>query len=118
MSRTGYIIKVVDYPIVWVSKMQTEIALSETEAEYISLGQSMRDLIPLRHIMLDVSSVFGTKYGSCNLYTTTFEDNKGVIELVREPNYRPQTKHISVKWHNFREYTRRINSKIFYIETN
>ena len=61
LSRTGYIIKFANCPIVWVSKMQTEIALLTTEAEYISLSQSMRDLISLRHIMLEVSSVFGMK---------------------------------------------------------
>ena len=47
--------------------------------EYISLSQNMRDLIPLRRIMLEVSSVFGMKYDSCNLCTKTFEDNKGAI---------------------------------------
>ena len=40
--------------------------------EYISLIQSMIDFIPLRHIMLEVSSVFGMKCDSCNSYTTTF----------------------------------------------
>ena len=51
-----------------------------TEAEYISLSQRKRDLIPLRQIMLDVSSVLRIKCDSCNSYTTTFEDNKGAIE--------------------------------------
>ena len=83
MSRTGYIIKFANFPIVWVSKMQTEIALSITEAEYISMSESMRDLIPLRQIMLDVSSVFGMKFDSFNSYTTTFEDNKKAIELAK-----------------------------------
>ena len=46
--------------------MKTEIDLLTTEAEYISLIQSMRDLIPLRHIMLEVSSVFGMKCDSCS----------------------------------------------------
>ena len=36
--ETGYMIKFANLPIVWVSKMQTEIALLTTEAEYISLG--------------------------------------------------------------------------------
>ena len=40
-------------------------------------------LIPLRHIMLEVSSVSDTKYDLCNSYTTTFEDNKGAIELAK-----------------------------------
>ena len=58
-------------------KMQRERYLSTIKAEYISLSQSMRYLIQLRHIMLDVSSVFGTKCDSWNSYTTTFEENKG-----------------------------------------
>ena len=76
-------IKFANCPIIWVSKMQTEIALSTTEVEYISLSKSMRDLIPLLHIMLEVSSLFGMRCYSCNSYTTTFEDNKGAIESAK-----------------------------------
>jgi hypothetical protein len=46
-SRTGYVIKFCNVPILWVSKMQTQIALSTMEAEYIALFQSMCDLIPI-----------------------------------------------------------------------
>ena len=97
LSRTGYMIKFANFPIVWVSKMQTEISLSKTEAKYISLSQSIIDLIPLRHIMLEVSIVFGMKCDLCNSYTTTIENNKVAIELSKEPKYRPRTKHISIK---------------------
>ena len=38
LSRTGYLIKFANCPIVYVSKMQSEIALSTTEAEYIALS--------------------------------------------------------------------------------
>jgi hypothetical protein len=33
-SRTGYLIKLGSVPILWVSKLQTQIALSTMEAEY------------------------------------------------------------------------------------
>jgi hypothetical protein len=46
--RTGFVIKFCDVPILWLSKMQTQIALSTMEAEYTALSQSMRDLIPIR----------------------------------------------------------------------
>jgi hypothetical protein len=36
-SRTGYVIKFCDVPIIWVSKMHTHIGLSTMEAECISL---------------------------------------------------------------------------------
>ena len=47
-SRTGYIILYQGSPLLWVSKLQTQIALSTMEAEYVALSQAMRDLIPIR----------------------------------------------------------------------
>ena len=37
-SRTGFVIKHAGCPIIWKSKLQTEIALSTTEAECIALS--------------------------------------------------------------------------------
>lgn len=45
-SRTGYVITYANCPLLWTSKIQTEIMLSTTKAEYITLSQSLRDLIP------------------------------------------------------------------------
>jgi hypothetical protein len=39
LSRTGLIIVLAGVLIHWSSKLQTEIALSSTEAEYIALSQ-------------------------------------------------------------------------------
>jgi hypothetical protein len=50
-SRTGYFILFYGVPILWVSKIQIHIALFTMEAEYISLSQSMRDLILVRDIL-------------------------------------------------------------------
>ena len=83
LSITWYIIIFENFPIIWVSKMQTDIDLSTTEYEYISLSQSMSDYIILRHIMLEVSSVLGMKCNLCNSYTTTFEENKGTIRFCK-----------------------------------
>jgi hypothetical protein len=44
-SRSGYVITYASCPILWSSKLQTEIALSTTEAEYLTLSQSLQDLI-------------------------------------------------------------------------
>lgn len=52
LSRTGYIIMIAGCPLVWRSKLQTEIALSTTEAEYIALSQAMREVIPLVTVSL------------------------------------------------------------------
>ena len=46
-SRTGYIIKYKNCLILWASKLQYKISLSTTEAEYISLSQTIREIIPM-----------------------------------------------------------------------
>ena len=33
-----------------------------------------------------------------------FEDNNGAIELSKAPKIRPRTKHIALKYHQFREH--------------
>eukprot|EP00957_Ditylum_brightwellii_P017230 1298674-Ditylum_brightwellii.AAC.1 len=43
ISRTGYVIKYANCPIVWMSNLQSEIAMSTTESEYIALSQAMRE---------------------------------------------------------------------------
>ena len=68
--------------------------------------------------MLELSSLFGMKFDSCNSYTIISRDNKGAVELAKEPKYRPQTKRIFIKWNNFREHIKLGPSKIVYIESN
>ena len=49
-SRSGYVITYAGCPLLWASKMQTEIALSSTEAEYIALSQALREVIPITEL--------------------------------------------------------------------
>ena len=46
-------------PITWGSKMQTEIALSTTESEYIALSIARREVIPFLRSMEEIASIFG-----------------------------------------------------------
>ena len=53
-SRTGFVIRFADCPLTWGSKLQTETALSTTEAEYIALSTALREAIPLMNLMCKV----------------------------------------------------------------
>jgi hypothetical protein len=46
-SKMQHVITYAGCPMHWTSKMQTEIALSTTEAEYIVLSQAMREVLPI-----------------------------------------------------------------------
>ena len=54
MLRTGYVITDMGLPVLWCSKLQTYIALSTTEVEYISLIQAMREVIPFMDLKKEV----------------------------------------------------------------
>ena len=118
-SRTGYFISYENCPIMHASKLQTQIALSTTEAEYIALSQSLRDAIPLMNIarelrdkkIIDIDD-------KANVHCRCFEDNTGALELANVPKLRPRTKHINTVYHHFREHVRQGLVKVFPISTN
>ena len=97
--------------------MQSEIALSTTEAEYIALSQAMRDLIPFLDYMEEMDSIFGQKTDKPTVHCSLFEDNNGALELAKTPRYRPRTKHIAVKYHHFRSHVKSGKIKIEPIDT-
>jgi hypothetical protein len=51
LSRTGFIIVLAGVPIHWSRKIQTEIALSSIESEYIALRQCCRALLLMRRTL-------------------------------------------------------------------
>ena len=53
-SRTGFVVTFSNYPLLWVSKIQTEIALSTLHSEYVSLSHSVRSLLPLKSLIKKV----------------------------------------------------------------
>ena len=106
-SRTGYIISIFGCPIIWQSKLQTQIALSTTEAEYIALSQSLRDTIPIMNLFKELQGHgFQQEYITPKVHCKAFEDNMGALELSRVPKMRPRTKHINLVYHHFRDFVR------------
>mgnify|MGYP006157307357 FL=1 len=104
--------------MLWASKLQTEVALSTTEAEYVCLSQSLRDTIPLMNLLAEVRDKLDKDVISVPaVRCTLFEDNSGALELARTPKMRPRTKHINIKYHHFRDNVRRKLISIEHVAT-
>jgi hypothetical protein len=103
--------------VLWSSKLQTEIALSTTEAEYIALSQATRDLIPMQSLLHELSTATRLIVGSTTAHSTIFEDNKGCVELANAPRMRPRMRHIALKYHHFRSHVANGNLSIRWIDT-
>ena len=102
MSRTGFVLFYGGCPLLWLSKLQTEVALSTTEAEYIALSQSLRDVIPLLGLLAELQDVFTFATKQALLSCSLFEDNAGALTLATDHKSCPRTKHIGLKYHHFR----------------
>ena len=118
-SRHGYIISYKGCPIIWKSQMQTEIALSSTESEYMGLSYALREAIPIMGILKEMQ-MHGFSIGStkASIHCKVFEDNSGALEMAKTHKYRPRTKHINVKYHHFRDYITRGNISVHKIDTS
>jgi hypothetical protein len=116
-SRTSYVITFASCLVLWFSKLQSEVALSTTEAEYIALSQSTRDLIPMRGLLHELSAATKLIVGSTVTHSTVFEDNKGCVELATAPKIRPRTHHIALKYHHFHSHVENGNISILWIDT-
>lgn len=83
-SRTGFAICLAGCPVIWGSKLQTNIATSTMEAEYNGLSISMRDLIPFKRLFLVVARGVGIDETVLTTFkTTVWEDNNGALTLAQ-----------------------------------
>ena len=104
-SCTGYVITLSGCPLIWVSKLQTTIALSTMEAEYQALSSSCCDLILLCQIVEEASKALHVNEDfSITSYSTLYEDNSACLSQAYCPKMTPCTKHIAVVYHWFCEY--------------
>ena len=117
LSRTGFVIMYAGCPITWCSKLQTEIALSTTESEYIALSQAMREVIPFMNLMMEVGDIFKLHNPKPKLHCKVFEDNRSCIRVAESPKFTPRTKHIAIKYHHFRSHVANKTIEILPIST-
>ena len=99
---TSYFIMVV--PVVWCSKLQTEIALSTAEAEYIALSQATREIIPVMNLLKEIKPYMKLEIKDSQMNCTIHEDNTSCITIAESQRFTPRTKHISLKYHWFRSF--------------
>jgi len=114
-SRTGFVIKLYGCPLLWTSRLQTEIAASTLEAEYIALSSGMREFLPIKELYLCLTEHMKIKTSKCTVRCTVFDDNQGTIGLATSPKITPRTKHIGVKYHFFREHIRNGSIELRYV---
>lgn len=91
----------------WKSKLQSIVAASSAEAEYVALSKCVRECLWMRKVMVD----FGIKMTSSEIRC----DNTGAIALSEDGKMSVATKHIATCYHLVRDYVRKNLVRISYV---
>jgi hypothetical protein len=105
-SQTGYVITLGAVSVVRKSKLQTEIALSTCEAEYIAASQAMRELLPLIATLNTITKIMGIAQDPSTTISSLWEDNEAALTIMTNhidglPKLSTLTHHIACKYHWF-----------------
>ena len=119
-SRTGYIIKFAGCPTIWKSKLQTQTATSTMHAEYIALSTSLREVIPLRRLLVEMLPIVRPSVSVTNIPVmrcTVFEDNNACLSLAHTRRLTTLTRWLCTSLHHFWESVENGDIVVARIET-
>ncbi|GJX00292.1 copia protein [Tanacetum coccineum] len=85
----------------WFSKKQTALAISTTEAEYVSAGKACQQALWMKQALID----YGIRLDNIPIMC----DNKGAIDLSKNPVQHSRTKHIEIRHHFLRDNVQKGN---------
>ncbi|CAM8934441.1 unnamed protein product [Rhodiola kirilowii] len=90
--------------ISWKSQLQSIVALSSTEAEYISATEAVKEAIWLKGMIKEIKGV--------SRVSILHMDSQSVLYLCKDPVYHERTKHIDVRFHFIRDTVESKESEI------
>jgi transposase InsO family protein len=108
-SYTGYILTFAGGPICWLSRKQSTVALSVTEAEYVAICEAGKETVYVKGLLGELYKPIET--------VSLYNDNQGAGKLVDNPIHHSRTKHIDVKYHHIRELSENEVIKVRYCPT-
>jgi hypothetical protein len=94
-STTGYVFTLTGGPICWKSMIQSTVAMSTTEAEYMAVAEAAKEALWLTGLVREL----GIQQVGVPLYC----DSQIAIYLAKNQVYHARTKHIDVRFHKIRE---------------
>ncbi|GJS50699.1 hypothetical protein Tco_0624061 [Tanacetum coccineum] len=88
----------------WFAKKQTALAISTTEAEYVSARKACQQALWMKQALIDYDIRLDDVPIMC--------DNKGAIDLSKNPVQHSRTKHIEIRHHFLRDNVQKGNISI------
>ncbi|KAJ8488956.1 hypothetical protein ONZ45_g13761 [Pleurotus djamor] len=106
-STTGYLVKLAGGIISWQSHAQRTPALSSTEAEYMALSDTCRQIMWTKNLLSEIGMDLGP--------VPICGDNQGSIFIASNPVSERRTKHIDLRYHYIRDHIESGDVECFFI---
>ena len=105
-STSGFVWIMGGGAICWRSKLQSIVALSSMEAEYVGATPAVQEVIWLRDLLCELE-IINDSPSLLNM------DNRGAVSLTRGAGDSNWTKHINIRYHFIRTHIecKRINTQ-------
>ena len=110
-STSGYIFYIANAPFMWKSKLQSIIAQSSTESEYIAINLAAKEAVFILSLMTELG------YYKEGYKLPIYTDNSGALQLAKNPVFHERTKHIAVRYHYIRDLINNGILELVYIPT-
>ena len=96
-STGAYVVMMGTGAVDWTSKLQTVVAQSTTEAEYMAANQAGRDIAWMRNLLTE----FG--YNLSHSPSTLYMDNNSAIAVAKNPEHFGRLKHMQLRLYWLRD---------------
>ena len=108
-SQTGYVFTMFGSAISWKSSLQSVVALSTTEAEYIALTSAVKESFWIK----GMAAEFEVEQDAVTIHC----DSSSALCLARHQVFHERSKHIDVRLHFIRDEVEKGNAKVVKIST-
>ncbi|KAL1448409.1 hypothetical protein WDU94_012392 [Cyamophila willieti] len=109
-SVSGGIVFFCGNPVMWLSKKQTCVTLSSTEAEYVAAALISTEIISLKSICKDLINE--------DIETVLCMDNQGAMKISMNYENSRRSKHIDIKYHFIKDCVHQNAFSLQYVDTS
>lgn len=110
-SNSGYLCKINGGTVSWSCRKQDLVTMSTTEAEYVALSETCKEMSWLKRISKEMKI-------NVPAVTTIFTDSQSAMNMINNQKFSNRTKHIDIKYHFVKDQVMTGEVKLEYVSTD
>jgi hypothetical protein len=107
--QSGFFLKLADGVVTWTSQTQKMVALSSTEAEYMSISNCSQQCAWIRNLFMEIGFPLWSPI-------LLFGDNQGSIFIAQNPVLDKRLKNINICFHYIQQEVQTKKVDVYFVE--